>query len=133
MIWPTLADPGDLRAELDRFDSAAPIERAHTPPGSWYVDPRFHPLDRRAVFGRNWLPACRAELVARPGAYASGCVAGIPWAVVRGEGGELRGFHNSCKHKGREVLTGTGRTDGALVCGYHAWTYGLDGALRSAP
>jgi choline monooxygenase len=134
MIWPSaLADRDDLRAEVARFDPAVPIERAFTPPGSWYTDPRFSSLDRRAVFARRWLAACRADQVAAPGAYVTGCVAGIPWVIVRGEDGALRGFHNSCRHKGREVLTGTGLVDGALVCGYHAWTYGLDGSLRSAP
>jgi choline monooxygenase len=134
MIWPSArGERDDLRHEVARFDAAAPIERAWTPPGSWYTDPRFHALDRRAVFGRNWLAACRADQVANAGAYATGCTAGIPWVVVRGEDGALRGFHNSCRHKGREVVTGTGQAAGALVCGYHAWTYGLDGSLRSAP
>ncbi len=133
MFWPAEGDRDLLRAEVARFDPDLPIERAHTPPGSWYVDPRFHELDRRAVFGRRWLPACRSDQVAEPGAYVSGCVAGIPWLVVRGQDGALRGFHNSCRHKGREVMTGTGRTEGALVCGYHAWTYDLDGRLRTAP
>ncbi|HTE55817.1 MAG TPA: aromatic ring-hydroxylating dioxygenase subunit alpha [Kofleriaceae bacterium] len=133
MFWPAERDRDQLRAEVARFDPDLPIERAFTPPGSWYVDRRFHDLDRRAVFGRSWLPACRAELVAEPGAYASGCIAGLPWVVVRGDDGVLRGFHNSCRHKGREVVIGAGRADQALVCGYHAWTYALDGRLRTAP
>jgi choline monooxygenase len=52
---------------------------------------------------------------------------------VRGDDGALRGFHNSCRHKGREVVTGRGTADGALICGYHAWQYTLDGRLKSAP
>ncbi len=124
---------GDLAAEVDRFDAVAPIERAFTPPASWYIDPRFHALDRQAVFGRSWLPVARAADVAAPGAYASGCVAGLPWVVVRGVDGTLRAFHNSCRHKGREVVTGRGTTGDTLVCGYHAWSYDLDGRLRSAP
>jgi len=134
MIWPSrLGDREDLGAEVARFDGEAPIERAWTPPGSWYTDARFYSLERRAVFGANWLPACRVDQVAEAGAYASGCVAGIPWVVVRGEDGALRGFHNSCRHKGREVVTGSGAAGAALVCGYHAWSYGLDGRLKSAP
>ncbi len=33
--------PDRLRAELSRFDPALPIERAWTPPASWYVRPYF--------------------------------------------------------------------------------------------
>lgn len=133
IAWPALAERAELRAEVARFDPELPIERAFTPPGSWYVDPRFFALDRQAVFGANWLYACRLDQLESPGAYAAGCVAGLPWVVVRGDDGQLRGYHNSCRHKGREVVTGSGVAAGALVCGYHAWSYGLDGRLRSAP
>ena len=134
MRWSTLPfDEAPLRGEIARFDATAPIERAHTPPASWYVDPRFHELDRRAVFGASWLHACRADEVAAPGAYVAGCVAGLPWLVVRGADGVLRAFHNSCRHKGREVVVGRGVAPELLVCGYHAWSYAHDGRLRSAP
>jgi choline monooxygenase len=124
---------GDLREEIDRFEPGLPIERAHTPPASWYVDPRFFELERRAVFGRTWQAVARLDEVAAPGAYVAGCVAGLPWVVVRGDDGGLRAFHNACRHKGREVVTGRGTSSGTLVCGYHAWQYTLDGRLKSAP
>jgi choline monooxygenase len=134
MLWPSWqGDRGDLIAEVARFDADEPIERAWTPPGSWYVDPRFYSLDRRAVFGHSWMPACRLDQLAEPGAYVTGCIAGMPWVVVRAPDGTVRGFHNSCRHKGREVVTGAGVIADALVCGYHAWSYGLDGRLKSAP
>ena len=121
-----------LRDAISSFDSAAPIEDAWTPPSSWYVDPKFHELERRAVFARSWQPVARVADLAQTGDYASGVVAGEPWVVVRGEDGELRAFANTCRHKGREVVQGCGRSE-QLVCGYHAWTYDLCGALRSAP
>jgi phenylpropionate dioxygenase-like ring-hydroxylating dioxygenase large terminal subunit len=37
-----------------------------------------------------------------------------------------------CRHRGAEVVSGSGRCT-TLQCHYHAWTYGLDGALRAAP
>lgn len=127
-----MLDAAAVRAEIDRFDAEAPIEDAWTPPASWYVDPAFDALDRRAVFGASWQPVARLAEVREPGQYASGCTAGEPWVVVRGEDGALRAFSNTCRHKGREVVQGAGRAD-ALVCGYHAWSYGLDGTLRKAP
>jgi choline monooxygenase len=122
-----------VRAEIERFDPELPVERSHMPPSSWYLDARVAELERRAVFGSSWLAVGRAADVAAPGAYVSGCLAGIPWVVVRGRDGTLRGLHNSCRHKGREVVTGAGVAEDALVCGYHAWSYDLDGRLRSAP
>ena len=39
---------------------------------------------------------------------------------------------NVCRHRGALVATASARR-GTLQCPYHAWTYGLDGALRAAP
>src|SRR5581483_9540268 len=61
------------------------------------------------------------------------CEAGVaPIVVVRDREGELQAFLNVCRHRGSVIVKerGAGRT---LQCPYHAWTYGLDGSLRSAP
>ncbi|MCH9681219.1 MAG: aromatic ring-hydroxylating dioxygenase subunit alpha [Deltaproteobacteria bacterium] len=121
-----------LRAEVAGFDPTVAVERAWTPPSSWYTSPAVFELERREVFGRRWQPVTRAEGLERPGSYTSGCMAGEPWVVVRGEDDSLRALSNTCRHKGREVVQGQGQTD-RLVCGYHAWTYDLHGRLRSAP
>ncbi|MEM6992773.1 MAG: SRPBCC family protein [Myxococcota bacterium] len=121
-----------LDALVDGFDPTIPVERATTPPSSWYTDPDLFALERRAVFARAWHPAARLSLLDTPGAYVSGCHVGEPWVVVRDASGSLGAFSNTCRHKGREVVTGTGQAD-RLVCGYHAWSYGLDGRLKSAP
>ena len=56
--------------------------------------------------------------------------------VVRGTDGEVRAFHNICRHRGnklvwqdfpREETSGTCRQ---FTCKYHGWRYGLDGALH---
>ncbi len=121
-----------LRAAIERFDPRVPIERAWTPPSVWYVDPRMADVERQAVFQRSWQPVARVAQLQEVGSYRSGCLAGEPWLVIRGEDGVLRAFHNVCLHKGRELLTGAG-TARELVCGYHAWRYASDGRLRSAP
>ena len=41
-------------------------------------------------------------------------------------------FVNVCRHRGHVVVEGSGCRE-TLQCPYHAWTYGLDGALRKAP
>ncbi len=121
-----------LTDEIARFDPDLPLERASSPPSSWYTDPAFHALEQRAVFGRRWLFVCRSDQVAGPGSWASGCYGGMPWVVARDADGVLRAFHNVCRHRGAEVVKGDGDGD-SLVCRYHGWTYRLDGRLRSAP
>lgn len=118
--------------ELGRFDPEAPVEEAWTPPASWYLEPAFLERERRTVFRRNWLVACRRETVARPGAFASGELLGESWLVVRGADGVLRAFHNVCRHHATRLVAGEGELE-TIVCPYHAWTYELDGRLASAP
>jgi choline monooxygenase len=113
------------------FDPSVPIERAWMPPSSWYVDTRVFELERRATFWRHWQPVARREELAEPGQFVTGCSQGEPWVVVN-DGDTLRAFSNVCRHKGREVVTGSGKAS-KLVCGYHAWTYDLTGRLRKAP
>ncbi len=120
-----------LEALVSAFDPSVPIARASTPPASWYTDPAIFELERRTTFSRHWQPVARASALAAVGSYVSGCSAGEPWVVVRAADG-LRAFSNVCRHKGREVVTGSGCA-AELTCGYHAWTYDLDGRLRKAP
>ena len=52
-------DPADL--------APVPLERAETIPSTWYTDPRFHALEREAVFGRSWQYIADRSALAAPG------------------------------------------------------------------
>lgn len=121
-----------LRAIVDRFDPTVPVERAWLPPSDWYTDPRFSALDTTAVLGRHWHCVGPAALMAQPGAYVCGDVFDIAYVVVRGDDGELRGFHNVCSHHAARLVDATGCA-ASIKCPYHGWTYGLDGRLVFAP
>jgi len=123
-----------LRDEIARFDASVPLDAAWLPPSSWYNDARFYELERDTVFRNNWLIAARADQVRKTGDYVAGMMTGEPHVIVRNENAQLNAFFNVCRHKGREVVVGAGTSpSGELVCGYHGWRYGIDGALRSAP
>jgi len=118
--------------DVHGFDPELPLDAAWTPPSAWYTDPDFHALELERVFPRAWHAAARRDQLREAGDFVAGCSAGEPWVVVRQAGGELRGFHNVCRHHAAEVCRGEGRLD-RLVCPYHRWTYDLDGSLVSAP
>ncbi|KAL4434335.1 hypothetical protein ABPG75_000776 [Micractinium tetrahymenae] len=113
-------------------DAAEPIERAATPPSSWYTSPAVLQLEDRTVFRHSWLAVARSSQLAAPGAYAAGSLLGLQWLACRDERGQLRAFHNVCRHHAAILAPpGTGSTD-CFRCGYHGWTYGLDGRLQRA-
>jgi choline monooxygenase len=89
-------------------------------------------LERVRLFERSWLYAGHAGQLAEPGSYLTLRVGDVPLVVVRDRDGALRAFANVCRHRGAEVVAGSGSCT-SLQCHYHAWTYGLDGRLRAAP
>ena len=103
-----------------------------TLPASWYTDSDMLELERERIFARSWQYAGRTELVAEPGDVFASICGNVPVAIARDEDGVLRGFVNVCRHRGHEVVTEPGNRR-TLQCPYHAWTYGLDGCLKSAP
>ena len=104
-----------------------------TLPANWYHDEALFQRERRAIFARNWSLIGRGEQLPGPGDFVAGEVAGYPVFVVRGRGGEVKGFHNVCRHRaGPVVRQDRGHCD-ILRCAYHGWTYDLEGRLRKAP
>jgi choline monooxygenase len=127
-----------LRREVERFDPSLPIERAHTPPSSWYLEPAFEQLERDTVFSRNWIAVGRTEQLKKPGDYLAGHILGMPYFVIRQDDGLLSAFHNACRHHATELLSGSGCLNHAggpprVTCPYHGWTYGTNGDLLNAP
>jgi len=99
-----------------------------------YTDPAWLEAEEDRIFARMWLAAGRVGELDRPGAFITRKVAGASVLIVRGPDGRLQGFHNVCRHRGtRLCVTAAGTFAGSIQCPYHAWTYGLDGALLAAP
>jgi choline monooxygenase len=98
----------------------------------WYRDPRLLAVEERRLFRLSWQYLGPLECLRQPGDYLVGRVSRIPVLVVRDSDGALRGFLNVCRHRGSMVVSADGNAP-RLRCPYHAWTYNLDGTLRSAP
>jgi choline monooxygenase len=105
---------------------------ARTLPWSWYTDPAALRLEQDRIFRRSWQYVGHAAEVAEPGSFAPSRVADVPVVLAHDEQGTLRAFLNVCRHRGTVVCDEPGRR-ATLQCPYHAWTYGLDGRLLSAP
>ncbi len=88
--------------------------------------------EEMALFRRIPLLFCPSSALTHPGDYVARKSAGRPVVVLRDKTGKLRGFHNVCRHRGKQLLQGEGCTK-AIVCGYHGWAYQLDGTLQYVP
>jgi phenylpropionate dioxygenase-like ring-hydroxylating dioxygenase large terminal subunit len=101
------------------------------------VDPAYYEAEREAIFKRTWLNVGRVERLPRTGSYFTRelAVAGTSLILVRGKDGQIRAFHNICRHRGNKLVWNdfpaeeTAGTCRQFTCKYHAWRYGLDGEL----
>jgi phenylpropionate dioxygenase-like ring-hydroxylating dioxygenase large terminal subunit len=101
-------------------------------PWSWYVDDAVLRAEQERIFRRSWQYVGHTGQIPDRGSYFTGRAGLVPIVVTRDRDDTLRAFVNVCRHRGFEVAQGDG-SRAALQCGYHAWTYGLDGRLRTAP
>ena len=95
----------------------------------FYVSPEIYELDLQAIFYRDWLYAIPACQLGKTGSYVTLRIGAYEVVIVRGRDGEIRAFHNSCRHRGSLICAAREGQVARLVCPYHQWTYELDGKL----
>ncbi|MCX6471502.1 MAG: aromatic ring-hydroxylating dioxygenase subunit alpha [Corynebacteriales bacterium] len=120
--------------ETGRTDPAPPDTLVATLAGASYTDPAAFTREQESILERRWMCAVRSADLDAPGRFATVDIGRESVLVVRGRDGALRAFLNSCRHRGALICTeAQGAVRRNLQCAYHAWTYGLDGALVAAP
>ena len=114
-------------------------ENARIPQGreglsGWcYTNPELYALECDTLFRNHWQLACHVSDVAETGDFVTFDLVGERALIVRGRDGVVRAFHNLCRHRASRVVAGEqGSCPGVITCPFHAWTYELDGRLRSA-
>ena len=112
--------------------AAKPLAEANAPPKGMYTSPDILALEQERIFGAGWLCVGRVDEIARPGDYMTYELGSQPVIIVRGKDGTVRAHANTCRHRMMRLVEGKGNTS-RFTCPYHAWTYGLDGALAAAP
>jgi Rieske 2Fe-2S family protein len=116
-------------------------------PREHYVDESAHAVERSRVLLREWtcvgrlddLGLSAAEGGLRPQRMTLVDLLGEAVLVTVDAAGDLHAHANVCRHRGSELVpTGEAPRPAAcdakaIRCGYHSWTYGLDGRLIHAP
>ena len=127
----------DIAMTLDAHRTGADrmSDVRQTLPATYYTDRSHFRARAGAVLRRHVGAVSRAvEDLAAPGDYVLRDIAGESVIVTRDGNGGFRGFYNVCRHRGTRLCTDAkGHFTERIQCPYHAWTYGLDGRLVSAP
>ncbi|MBC5825797.1 MAG: aromatic ring-hydroxylating dioxygenase subunit alpha [Candidatus Eremiobacteraeota bacterium] len=115
------------------FTKASVPLGAKTLPGSYYTSHVTFGQERDRIFAAHWVCIGREEQLGERGDYIVAEVASESIIVVRDDRGQLRAHFNVCRHRGTRICADSrGKFGAAIVCPYHAWTYGLDGRLLAA-
>lgn len=118
---------GEARRDMSRTLTERP--RNLSLPRALYNDPFLFRVDMEEVFMKEWLFVGMTCEVPTPGAYITVEIGQNPVLVVRDRDGEVRAFHNVCRHRGSRVCTAKKGKVANLTCPYHQWTYDLKGNL----
>ncbi len=123
---PTMNARADMLNRLRHRKPASALER------DFYTSPDDFRIDLDMIWYRDWLFVGHDCELPNPGQYLTVQVGEYPVLVVRDREGQLRAFHNSCRHRGSRICSEEHGLAARLVCPYHQWTYALDGRLLAA-
>jgi phenylpropionate dioxygenase-like ring-hydroxylating dioxygenase large terminal subunit len=111
----------------------AGAEHEYRNPVDHYTDPDRYALEVERIIERTPLVVGHVGEFTTPGAYKTVQIGNVPVLVVGAGDGTIRAFVNVCRHRGTKLVTEPSGARRAFPCPYHAWTYGMDGALTHIP
>src|SRR5262245_18303974 len=100
-------------------------------PRSFYVSADVFKADMDRIWRRYWLYAGHSCLIPNPGDCMTWSIGFDSVILGRGSDGVINAHHNTCRHRGARVCREEHGNSGVFICPYHAWTYELDGKLRT--
>jgi choline monooxygenase len=119
---------GAVLSQLSR-----PLVEARGLPAEAYTSEAVFQHETDRLFRKGWLSVAFNHDVPKAGDALPLTVAGVELIILRDRDGNVRAFHNVCRHRASTILQEPARGLSVLRCPYHAWTYELDGQFRGAP
>ena len=111
--------------------AASPEDGPTSMPGTFYTDPQLFAWECDTVLHTGWYCLGRADEIPNEGDFFTQQLLNEPLLITRADN-SVRVLSNACRHRGMPVAQGAGNAR-RHVCPYHAWAYGSDGKLLSAP
>ena len=102
-------------------------------PAPYFYDTTIFQKERLLIFFRSWHLVAHVNELRNPGDFVTYDILDQSVIVTRSKEGGIKAFHNVCQHRGNRLIDAPRGHTPAITCGYHAWTYAMDGKLRGAP
>ena len=92
-------------------------------PAWTYNHPEMTRLEQERILMPSWQIVCHVNSIPNAGDYITLDIGPESVVAVRDRHGQIRAFHNVCRHRGARILDGAGNRPGAITCPYHGWSY----------
>ena len=114
-------------------ETASPTPAPHALPAWVYNNADMTRLELQRILMPSWQIVCHVNAIPNSGDYVTLDIGPESVFAVRDRDGEIRAFHNVCRHRGAKILDDQGNCPGAITCPYHGWSYKHDGSLIGMP
>jgi phenylpropionate dioxygenase-like ring-hydroxylating dioxygenase large terminal subunit len=94
------------------------VELEKTLPAKWYIDPDQFELEKRAIFAKTWHLVTHKSRFDKPGSYVSTTIAGFPIFLSLGKDGQIKAYHNVCRHRASPVIQKEAGSQLVVGCAY---------------
>ncbi len=102
-------------------------------PRECYTSEAWLELEKQRLFANTWMLAGFCHDIPNPGDAIPTDSLGIPLIILRNISGDIKVFHNVCRHRGATLIDKRCKGLKSITCPYHAWTYELDGQVKRRP
>lgn len=99
-----------------------------------YLNQDWFQQEQTQLFAKTWQFIGVEADMPKEGHYQTMTISAHPIFILSTEAGELKAFHNLCRHRGMTLLEGEGKLPNQITCPYHCWTYDVpNGDLKGLP
>ena len=104
----------------------------HSLEQEFYTDSGIFQRDMQKIVTERWLLIDHVTRIPQTGDYFVITIGQDEIIIIRESEEKINGFFNTCRHRGSRICLQAEGSVRSLVCPYHAWSYKLDGSLKSA-
>ena len=104
----------------------------HSLDQAFYVDDKIFDLDLKNIFSKQWVFVGHISRIPNFGDYFLFNIGKESIIIIRDKNDSIYAHYNVCRHRGSQICLEEAGNKKLLVCPYHAWSYNLDGSIKSA-
>ena len=98
----------------------------------FYIDDKIFKLDLENIFFKQWVFVGHTSRIPNVGDYFLFNIDKESIILIRDKENVIHAHYNVCRHRGSHICLESDGNKKLLVCPYHAWSYNLDGTIKSA-